>query len=260
MHIFENPLKRKLKDGKRTAGAWLQLANPLTAEIMSRAGFDWLTIDMEHGPGDILASISQFQAMAGSGVVPLVRAPWNDSTIVKRILDAGAYGILFPCVNTAQEALAAVQACKYPPEGIRGMAGSPRAAGFGQNAEKYLNKANAEILIIIAIETPQAVSNIDEILDVPGIDGIFIGPIDLATSMGHFYDPAHPEVQAAIASVENKVLSAGKVLGTVAYEWKQAESLYRRGYQMINLMGDGVSLGKLAAETVGKFRDAFPEG
>src|ERR1051325_8409164 len=117
-----NPLKQLLKDGKKTAGAWLQVASPITAEIMSRAGFDWLLIDMEHGPGDILTLIAQLQAMNGSGVVPLVRVASNDPVLIKRVLDAGAWGILVPNVQTKAEAKAAYAACKYQPEGIRGIA------------------------------------------------------------------------------------------------------------------------------------------
>lgn len=260
MHTFDNRLKRMLKEGKKTAGAWLQIASPFTAEIMSRAGFDWLAIDMEHGPGDIMTLISQLQAMNGSGVIPLVRAPWNDFVIIKRILDAGAYGVLFPYVNTRADTEAAVRACKYPPEGIRGVAGSPRAAGYGQTPEDYLARANDQILVIVAVETPEAVSNLDQILEVPGVDGVFIGPMDLATSMGHPLDPSHREVQAVIATVETKVLATNKVLATVAGSWQQAQDLYRKGYQMLVLMADGVSLGRLAAETVGRFRERYAEG
>ncbi len=256
---FKNHVKDMLKEGKKTTGAWLQIASPFTAEIMSRAGFDWLIIDMEHGPGDILTLISQLQAMNGSAVVPLVRAPWNDFVAIKRILDAGVYGILFPYVNTKEEAEAAVRACKYPPEGIRGVAGSPRAAGYGQNPKEYLTRANDEILIITAVETPEAVANLDEILAVEGLDGIFVGPMDLATSMGHPFDPGHPEVQEIIVRIETKVLAAGKFLGTIAANWEQAQARYDKGYQLLMLMADGVSLGKLAAGTVAKFREIYPD-
>ena len=257
--LFENRVKRMLKEGKKTAGAWLQIASPFTAEIMSQAGFDWLIIDMEHGPGDILTLISQLQAMNGTGVVPLVRAPWNDFVAIKRILDAGVYGILFPYVNTKAEAEAAVRACKYPPEGIRGVAGSPRAAGYGQNPKEYLTRANNEILIITAVETPEAVANLDEILAVEGLDGIFIGPMDLAASMGYPFGPGQPEVQATIAQIEAKVLAAGKFLGTIAGDWEQARARYDKGYQLLMLMADGVALGKLAAGTVAKFREVYPD-
>ncbi len=258
--VFQNPLKKMLKDGRKTAGGWLQIASPFTAEIMSRAGFDWLMIDLEHGPGDILTLVSQLQAMSGSGVVPLVRAPWNDFVVIKRILDAGASGVLIPYVNTRAEAQAAVQACRYPPAGIRGVAASPRAAGFGQKSMDYLTHANDEILVLTAVETPMAVENLDDILRVDGLDGIFIGPMDLATSMGYLGDPSVPEVKAMIGTVEAKVLAAHKVLATVSSSWEQAQNLYQKGYQMLTLMADGGGLAKLAADNVGKFRATYPNG
>jgi 2-dehydro-3-deoxyglucarate aldolase/4-hydroxy-2-oxoheptanedioate aldolase len=257
---FTNPLKRQLQAGRRTVGAWLQIASPYTAEIMSRAGFDWLLIDLEHGPGDIASLVSQLQALNGSGVTPLVRAPWNDFVMLKRILDAGASGVLVPYVNTAAEAAAAVRACRYPPQGVRGIAGSPRAAGYGQNTRAYLDHANAEIFVMVAVETPEAAANLEEILKVDGLDGIFIGPMDLATSMGHFADPGQPEVRAAIASIEARVLGSGKALATVANSWEQAQALFDKGYQLLTVMADGASLAKLAAESVAKFRAAYPNG
>jgi 2-keto-3-deoxy-L-rhamnonate aldolase RhmA len=258
--VFENRVKRMLKEGKKTAGAWLHLCSPFSAEIMSRAGFDWLMIDMEHGPGDVLMLISQLQAMNGSDTLPFVRAPWNDFVAIKRILDAGVYGVMIPYVNNKGDAEAAVKACKYPPQGIRGIAGSPRAAGYGQGGKDYFPRANDEILIIAQIETAQAVSNLDEILAVQGIDVIFIGPMDLATSMGHLGNPGHPEVQVVIAAAEAKVLRAKKALGTISGSWEQARELYGRGYQLVMLMSDSVSLAKLASDTVAKFRETFPEG
>ncbi len=189
---FENHVKRVLKEGKKTAGAWLQIASPITAEIMSQAGFDWLLIDMEHGPGDILTLVSQVQAMKGTGTAALVRPAWNDFVTIKRILDTGVHGLLIPYVNTKEEAEAAVQACRYPPQGIRGVAGSPRAHGYGQNAQAYLQHANDEILLITQVETPAAVANLGDILAVDGADGIFIGPMDLATNMGSPWESEPP--------------------------------------------------------------------
>jgi 2-dehydro-3-deoxyglucarate aldolase/4-hydroxy-2-oxoheptanedioate aldolase len=255
---FENHVKRTLSEGKKTAGAWLQIASPITAEIMSEAGFDWLMIDMEHGPVDILGLIAQLQAMKGSGTAALVRAPWNDFVTIKRILDTGVDGLLIPYVNTGEEAESAVRACRYPPQGIRGVAGSPRAQGYGRNVRSYLQQANDEILLITAVETPTAVAGLDAILAVDGVDGIFIGPMDLATNMGHLGEPRHPEVQEAIAEIEGKVLETGKVLATISGSWEQAQRLYDRGYQMVMLMADGVSLAKLAAEKVTRFREAYP--
>jgi 2-keto-3-deoxy-L-rhamnonate aldolase RhmA len=255
---FHNELKNKLASGQKTAGAWLQIASPFTAEILARAGFDWLMIDMEHGPGDVLMLAYQIQAMNGYGAVPLVRAPWNDFVTIKRILDAGAYGVLIPYINTRNEAENAVKACKYPPTGIRGVAGSPRAAGYGQQIRDYLDHANDEVFVMVAIETGEAVENIDDILSVDGVDAVFIGPMDLATSLGQFCNPSHPDVQVKITEVEVKVLEAGKVLATVANNREQASQLYKeKGYQMLMLMADGVSLAKTAGETVRAFREDF---
>ncbi|HSD51632.1 MAG TPA: aldolase/citrate lyase family protein [Candidatus Methylomirabilis sp.] len=259
-HLFENRLKHILKTGKKTAGAWAQLCSPTSAEILCRAGFDWILIDMEHSPADLQTLVAQLQAMGAYGVVPLVRAPWNDLVWIKRILDAGAFGVMIPSVNTREQALAAVQACKYPPVGLRGIAGSPRAAGFGRDTAASLKRANDEILVIIQVETPQAIENLDEIGKVPGVDALFIGPMDLSTSMGHLGNPAHPEVQAAIATVEAKAKALGMPLGTISAGWEQAKALYDRGYQLVTLLSDVILLSKASADALAKFREAFPAG
>jgi 2-dehydro-3-deoxyglucarate aldolase/4-hydroxy-2-oxoheptanedioate aldolase len=189
-----------------------------------------------------------------------VRTPWNDFVAIKRILDAGAQGVLVPYVNSREEAETAVRACKYPVQGIRGVAGSPRAPGYGQNRGNYLQRANDQIFIMIAVETPEAVANLDEILQVEGLDGVFIGPMDLASSMGHFGDPSQTEVQSAILEIETKVLAAGKTLATTTGSWQAALTLFERGYQMLMLMADGVSLAKLAEQKVSQFRQQYPKG
>jgi 2-dehydro-3-deoxyglucarate aldolase/4-hydroxy-2-oxoheptanedioate aldolase len=258
--LFENRVKRMLKAGKKTAGAWSQLCSPASTEILCRAGFDWILIDMEHSPSDMQTLLAMLQAMGGSGAVPIVRAPWNDMVWIKRILDTGAYGVMIPSVNTREQAMAAVQACKYPPAGVRGIAGSPRAAGFGRDTASYLKRANDEILVILQVETPQAIENLDEIGKVPGVDVLFIGPMDLSTSMGYLGNPGHPEVQAAIAKVEAKAKALGIPLGTISGGWEQAKSLYDRGYQLITLLSDVIFLSRGSADTIAKFREAFPQG
>jgi 2-keto-3-deoxy-L-rhamnonate aldolase RhmA len=258
--LFQNRLRQRLQDGQKSAGAWLQLANPLVAEIFGRAGFDWVMIDHEHGPGEILDLIAQLQALNGSGTSPLVRAPWNDFVTIKRILDAGVEGVLVPYVNSRDEAESVVRACCYPPRGIRGVAGSPRAAGYGYNIQEYLDRVDDELLILVAVETAAAIENLDDILQVERLDGVFIGPMDLATSMGYRFDPGQPEVQQAIATAEGKVLASGKILATLAGSWQQAHELYDRGYQMLMLMADGVTLSRVANATLGRFRETFPEG
>ena len=256
---FYNPAKHMLKDGKKLLAAWLQIASPFAAEIFAKAELDVLMVDMEHGPNNILSLIEQFRAMKGTNAVPFVRAPWNDMVTIKRILDAGAYGVLVPYVNTAEEARAAVSYCKYPTEGVRGVAPSPRAPGYNMNPQNYMRAANDEILVMTAVETLEAVNNIDEILKVEGLDGIFIGPMDLATSMGHFCDPSHPDVQAAIKKVEDAVIGSGKFLSSVAGSMEIAKKKYERGYSMIVAFADGGSLGKIARQNVQEFREAFPE-
>ncbi len=258
--LFENRVKRMVKAGKQTAGAWAQLCSPLATEILARGGFDWLLIDMEHAPGDVLTLVSQFQAIAAAetGTVPFVRVPWNDLVWIKRILDAGAYGLMIPYVNTKEEASRAIQACKYPPQGVRGIAGSPRAAGYGRDTASYLKRANDEIFVMLQVETPQAIDNMEAIATVPGLDAFFIGPMDLSTSMGHFGNPAHPEVQAAIAKAEAKAKALGIPLGTISGGWDQAKALYDRGYQLITLISDSVLLSRMGAETMAKFHEAFP--
>ena len=257
--LFTNTAKRKMKAGGKTVGGWCQLCSPAAAEIMAQAGFDWLAVDLEHAPTDPGILIEMVRAIEGTGVQPFVRAPWNDFVTIKRILDTGVSGVVVPYVNTREEAEAAVAACKYPPEGIRGMAGSPRAAGYGQRPMDYLKRANAEILVVTQVETQTAVDNLDEILAIESLDGVFIGPMDLAASMGHFGDASMPDVQEAIDTIEAKAMAAGKILGTVAGSWEQARKLYGRGYQMIMVMADGVALAQMAAERVGLFREAYPD-
>lgn len=257
--LFQNPIKKLLQQGKKTNGAWVQTGSPVNAEIMAAAGFDFILLDLEHGPGDNMTLLHVCQALGGTGAVPFVRATWNDFVQIKRILDAGAYGVLVPYVNTKQEAEAAVRACKYPPEGIRGVAGSPRAVGYGSNKGDYLSRANDEILILTAVETKTAVDNLDEILTATGLDGIFIGPMDLASSLGHLGDPSHPEVQAVIREVEQKVIASKKTLASLTGSWEEAKAMYQRGYQMVLLMADGISLSKLATEKITQFNNTFPE-
>lgn len=257
--IFYNKVKWLLKEGKRVAGAWLQAGSPATAEIFGKARFDFVIVDMEHGPGDVMTLLGQMHALSKFDVAPLVRVPWNDFVIIKRVLDTGAYGVLIPYVNTAEEAAMAVKACKYPLEGIRGLAPSPRAGGYGMNGLNYLENANEQTMVMIAAETYDAVANIEHIAAIPGLDGIFIGPMDLATSMGYFCNPGDPAVQQAIVKIEETAKRAGKFLGTVAASFEQAEILYDKGYSLVVIISDTTSLARLALETVRKFHNAYPD-
>jgi 2-dehydro-3-deoxyglucarate aldolase/4-hydroxy-2-oxoheptanedioate aldolase len=249
-----NPAAEALRADKKLSCAWVQAASPVTAEILAEAGFDVLLVDMEHGPGDIMVLMAQIQAMKGEKAVPFVRAPWNDFVIVKRILDAGAYGLIIPYVSTKAEAQAAVRAAKYPPDGIRGIAGSTRAAHYGNNSLEYFDTANRDIFVFVQVETPEAVKNIDDILSVPGVDGIFIGPMDLATTHGYRGKPGTPQMQEIIKGLEAKIKARGKALATICADFSDAKAKYDRGYNMITLISDTVNLGRLAREEVEKFR------
>ena len=254
---MRNVVKTKLKDGKKTIGAFLQMMSPVSAEILSQSGFDWLIVDLEHAPGDYTNLQTQLQAMNGSGVVPFARAPWNDDVAIKRILDTGVMGVLVPYVNTRAEAEAAVSACKYPPQGTRGVAGSPRAAGYTGNAMSYLSSANDETIVMIAVETTEAVENLDEILGVDGLDGIFIGPMDLASSMGHLGNPNHPDARTQIEIIEKKVLASDKFLGTVATTVDKAKHCFDIGYQWLVVIQDGAALLQAGKRKVTEFRNQY---
>lgn len=249
-----NPAAEAFRAGKKLSAAWLQAGSPVTAEILAEAGFDVLIIDLEHGPGDIMTLIAQIHAMKGEPATPFVRAPWNDLIWIKRILDAGAFGLIIPYVCTAEEAKAAVRAAKYPPEGIRGLAGSPRAAHYTNDSEAYFECANREIFLFAQIESREGVNNLDDILAVKGVDGVFIGPMDLATSFGYLGNPNVPEIQDVISSIEEKVFASGKTLATICSDFEDAKAKYNRGYQMIMLMHDTVTLSKMAVNTIVKYR------
>ncbi|MBI4588323.1 MAG: hypothetical protein HY725_05755 [Candidatus Rokubacteria bacterium] len=252
--LIDNPVKRSLKAGRPTCGAWLHLCSPLSAEIMADAGFDWLLIDMEHGHGDYQTLLSQLQAIQGSRAVPVVRVQWNDPAVVKRVLDLGAYGVMIPWVSSPDECASAVRACKYPPAGIRGMAGSHRAAGFGRLTADYWRRANDEVLVVIQVETAGAVREIDAVLGVPGVDVAFVGPVDLAAALGHVGDPRHPEVQEAIQKIEAAAGRAGVALGTISRSWDEAQALYGRGYQMVTLGSYAILLAQVAGDLVKSYR------
>ena len=177
---MENTLKKRLQNRERVIGTFVGLGHPDVTEMLARAGFDWLLLDAEHGPLSLETMQVLMQAMNGSECTPIVRPPWNDPVQIKRILDIGAYGVLIPWVSSKEDAEAAVRACKYPPQGIRGY--GPRRAG--RFDPQYFKTANEEILIAVQIETEAALKNLDEILSVPGIDAGFIGPYDLSCNLG----------------------------------------------------------------------------
>ena len=248
-----NRVKQLLKQGKYTCGSWVSLCSPIGAEAMGLSGFDWLLIDMEHGSGDYQTLLTQLQGIAAAGeTVPFVRVQWNDAVVIKRVLDLGAYGVMVPGIRSADEAKAAVSAIKYPPQGIRGLAGN-RGAKFGLDGD-YVKQANDEIMMILQIENEAAINQIDAILDVPGIDVAFLGPNDLSGDMGHVGDWDHPDVQKAIKKLEDAANKRRIPLGTVSRNWEAAKAFIDRGYRFQSLMGDLPFLIQGARGAVANFR------
>lgn len=195
---MKNKLRRALLRREVTLGSWIQIGHPACAEVLARAGFDWACVDLEHGAIDLETTTNIFRALGGFDCVPVARLPLNDPIWIHRVLDAGAGGLIIPMVKTAAEAEAAVHEAKYPPRGGRGF-GYSRANGHGADFESSIASANEEIALIMQIEHKDALVNLDAILRVDGVDGVFIGPLDLSGSMGITGQLDHPRMVAALA-------------------------------------------------------------
>lgn len=249
-----NNLKERLFKGECVFGTWLNLGSHMTAEVISTAGFDWVVIDMEHGAGDYSNLVCQLQALKGSPTVPLVRVSANDPAIIKRTLDIGAQGIIIPLVSSVEEAKMAVRAMKYPPHGVRGVARNTRAAGFGNNFKDYFDSANENILTIVQIETRQAVENVLEIAKVDGIDIIFIGPLDLTTSLGVQSQIDHPRTLESLDKIEKAAWENGKIMGILLGDSEQALKFKSRGYRFIGVSSDMGLLNTAARDLISRLR------
>jgi 2-keto-3-deoxy-L-rhamnonate aldolase RhmA len=209
-----NPFVERLRRGPASLGTFLMSASPLVAEAIGCNGFEWAIVDAEHSPIDIADVAHLLQAIGNTPMLPVVRAPWNEAVVVKRLLDAGAATLLFPFVQDAEEARRAVAATRYPPEGIRGMAGLSRASRFGSRPDHF-RTANEGIGVLVQIETPQAVEQLEAIAAVPGVDALFVGPTDLSGGMGLQGQGAHPRVQAVLADVVALASDLGLLLSQV---------------------------------------------
>ena len=200
---------------QRLIGCWCSLANPVTTEVLGLAGFDWLLLDAEHAPNDVTTLIPQLMALKDSASAPVVRPPWNDTVVIKRLLDAGFYNFLIPFVESAEEAHRAVAATRYPPGGVRGVSVSQRHNRYGTLPD-YLKTVNEHIALMVQIESSAGLAAVDAIAAVDGVDGIFVGPSDLAAATGHLGNAAHPDVQQAIRHIFERVRAAGKASGILA--------------------------------------------
>ena len=215
MDLPKNRFKQALTEGRQQIGMWCTIPGPVPAEALATCGYDWVLIDTEHSLTDIPDTMAMMQAMVGHGPSSLVRPAANDPVLIKRLLDLGAQTLLIPYVQTRAEAEAAVAAIRYAPRGIRGVSYMTRATGYGA-VEGYLKRAETELCLLLQVETDTALTRIEEIASVDGVDGLFIGPSDLAASMGHPGEPGHPEVVAAIEAAIPRIVATGKAAGILA--------------------------------------------
>ena len=213
-----NPFKAALKEGKVQMGCWLGLADPYLAEISAHAGFDWLLIDGEHAPNDLRSIIAQMQVIAAGNSHAVVRPVIGETWMIKQLLDAGAQTLLVPMVESADQARELVAAVTYPPHGVRGVGSALARASDFAGIPDYLTTARDEICLLVQVENRRGVAALDEILKVDGVDGVFIGPSDLAADMGHIGNPGHPEVVAAVLDAMNRIVTSGKAGGILTLQ------------------------------------------
>lgn len=244
-----NKLKRDLQAGKVCYGATVTMSCPVVSEIMSHLEYDWLWFETEHTVMSEETVLSMLQATNGSDVTTVVRVPWNDKTMIKRILDTGTDGIIVPLVRTRQDAEDAVRAMKYPPMGERG-GGLARAQCYGLHMGEYMTTANDEVMTILMIEHIDAVNNIEEILAVPGVDSVMVGALDLSGSMGMLGQTSDPKVEGAIQKVLKACKAAGVSCGIIAFDPNQARERVAQGFTNIVVGMDVLYLGGAAKSTL----------
>jgi 4-hydroxy-2-oxoheptanedioate aldolase len=242
MDMPRNAFKHAIAKGELQIGLWCSLCSPITAEIVSHSGFDWLLLDTEHSPNEVPDVLAQLQAVQAGTAAAIVRPAWNDIVLIKRFLDIGAQTLLIPFVQTPDEARHAVEATRYPPGGIRGITGSGRASRYGR-VKDYLKNASQEICLLVQVETRSALDRIEDIAAVEGIDGVFIGPNDLSASFGHIGNWAHADVQDALQDAVRRLKKIGKPAGILTPNEEEAKRFIAWGYTFVAV---GADLGLLA--------------
>ncbi|HEX7006833.1 MAG TPA: 4-hydroxy-2-oxoheptanedioate aldolase [Alphaproteobacteria bacterium] len=255
MDLPINGFKRALGGGRPQFGLWLSLADPYCAELCAGAGFDWLLIDAEHSPNDLRSILAQLQAVAPYPVHPIVRPPFGDTVTIKRLLDIGVQTLLIPMVETAEQAAALVAAMRYPPNGVRGVGSlSARASRFNR-VPNYLQKAEAELCLIVQVESKRALDNIEEIAATPGVDAVFVGPSDLSAALGHLGNPNHPEVHAAIEDAVKRIRAAGRAAGIMTPDETMARRALAYGCNFVAVGADAAILARGTEALAKKFKD-----
>jgi len=253
VELPQNAFKRALKAGQPQIGLWSSLSSSYTVEVIAGAGFDWILLDMEHSPNDLESLLAQLQAAAPYPTHPVVRVPWNDMVTIKRVLDAGAQSLLIPYVQNAAEAKAAVANTRYPPAGVRGVAGTTRATRFGR-IKDYAKRAHEEICVLVQLETKPALDEIEKVAAIDGVDGIFIGPADLHASMGYTGETANPAVLPLIEESMRRIRKAGKAPGYLSPVEADAKRMLAAGAQFVAVGADVGLLARGAENLLAKFK------
>jgi len=253
MELPRNRFKHAIAAGQLQIGLWCSLCSNIAADIVRDSGFDWLLFDTEHSPNEIPDVLSQLQANEGGAATPIIRPAWNDTVIIKRCLDIGAQTLLVPYVQNPDEAKRAVQAVRYPPAGVRGVAVASRASRYGRVTD-YLKKANAEICLLVQVETRSAMEHLEAIATVEGVDGVFIGPSDLSASLGHIGNPAHPEAQKAMEDAVRRLEAVGKPAGILTGNEDEIRRYIGWGYTFVAVGSDVGLLGRGADALAKKFK------
>jgi 2-keto-3-deoxy-L-rhamnonate aldolase RhmA len=237
-----NGLKKDIRSGKVTIGTWVTIGHPEVSEILSTLPFDWLVFDMEHAPLDVGVVEVLMMPLRGTNITPLVRIPWNDLVVIKRVLDIGAYGLIIPWVNTRGDVENALKACRYPPHGLRGV-GPRRCIMYGAyDVKRYYEVFENELIIAIQAETKAALDNLEEILSVKGVDIVFIGPNDLSASLGVFREFNHPKFLEALSTVVKTCRKTETTPGIMAYNLNQARKYIEMGFKFISIANDAVMM------------------
>ncbi|HEX3060594.1 MAG TPA: aldolase/citrate lyase family protein [Usitatibacter sp.] len=253
MDLPKNNFKHAIRAGRQQIGLWVSLANPYSAELVAGSGFDWLVLDGEHSPNAPTTVISQLQAVAAYPVSAIVRPAWNDKVLIKRYLDIGAQSLLIPYVQNANEAAEAVAAIRYPTRGVRGVAGVTRASRFGRVAD-YAKRAEEELCLLVQIETREGLESLEAIAKTDGVDGVFIGPADLAAALGHLGNQQHPEVQSAIQDAIKRIRGLGKPAGILATDEASTRRYIEWGTTFTAVGLDAMVLARETEKLAAKFR------
>jgi 4-hydroxy-2-oxoheptanedioate aldolase len=253
MDMPRNAFKRALRNGERLVGLWHAIGHPAVTEILADSALDWVLIDTEHAPNEVAHVADTLRGLTGSRVAPVVRPPWNDPVVFKRLLDVGAQTLLVPYVQSAAEAAQAVAAVRYPPRGMRGVASTHRANRYGR-VQDYFRQADDEMCVLVQLETRAAVDALEEIAAVDGVDGVFIGPSDLSASLGHLGEPRHPEVRIVIEDACRRARAVGKAIGILAPVEEDAAAWFAMGFAFVAVGSDLLSLRKAADALAERFR------